>query len=198
MYFALEGIDTAGKSTQIALLQEAFPQALITKEPGGTAFGQTIRAMVLGEHKLDSITEMLLFLADRREHYVATITPALAAKRPIFSDRSLVSGIAYALTNTSLSLEKLIELNNLALDGCYPTGIIILTLDEATLKARLGAKTHDGIEARGIDYLLRVQAHLIDTAHALKLPTITIDAALSIEAIHAHISHFISDTMESL
>ncbi len=75
MYITIEGIDTAGKSTQIALLQEAFTDAVITKEPGGTDAGNNIRDIVLHQGLQSSKAEFLLFLADRAEHITQVIQP---------------------------------------------------------------------------------------------------------------------------
>ena len=122
MYLVLEGIDTAGKSTQIELLQEVNPDLLITKEPGGTDFGTHIREIVLHQENLDSMTELLLFLCDRREHFVKRIKPALKEHKDIISDRSFISGIAYALVNDSLTENKLHDLNLMVLDQTLPDG----------------------------------------------------------------------------
>ncbi|MEO1937666.1 MAG: dTMP kinase, partial [Sulfurimonas sp.] len=96
MYIAIEGIDTAGKSTQIAALQKHFPNAIITKEPGGTAIGAEIRSLVLSAKAQSKKAEFLLFLADRAEHIQEVIKPNL--DKMIISDRSVVSGVAYALS----------------------------------------------------------------------------------------------------
>ncbi len=190
MYIVFEGIDTAGKSTQVALLQEKFSNAVTTKEPGGTEFGSTIREIVLHNEGLDHITELLLFLSDRREHYVKVVNPTLQANRMLISDRSFISGIAYALSNESLDLEQLLSLNALTLDQKMPDLVILFEIPEATLIERLGAKEIDGIEKRGIEYLLKVQQSLIDVTKHLKLKHIIVNASDSIEAIHQQILDF--------
>jgi dTMP kinase len=70
MYVSIEGIDTAGKSTQLNILEKKFPNAIFTKEPGGTALGIKLRAMALGGEAKSSIAEMFLFLADRAGSFV--------------------------------------------------------------------------------------------------------------------------------
>ena len=106
MYVVIEGVDTAGKSTQIDILKEKFPQAVFTKEPGGTALGVKLRTMALGGEAKSNIAEMFLFLADRAEHIVEVIKPNI--NNTIISDRSVISGIAYA---TKFPLDEMIELN---------------------------------------------------------------------------------------
>jgi len=68
MYVILEGIDTAGKSTQLNILKQKYQDAIFTKEPGGTKIGNKIRDMVLGGEAKSKVAEMFLFLADRAEH----------------------------------------------------------------------------------------------------------------------------------
>ena len=193
MYIVFEGIDTAGKSTQVALLQDKLSNALTTKEPGGTPFGMTIREIVLHDESLDHLTELLLFLADRREHFVKVVQPALQKGQTLISDRSFISGVAYALSNQSLSLEELLALNALTLDDQLPEAVVLFDIPKETLMERLGAKEIDGIEKRGIEYLLSVQKSLIEVTKHLNLKHIIVDASQSIESIHKQIINFIQE-----
>ncbi|MGB3751277.1 MAG: dTMP kinase, partial [Arcobacteraceae bacterium] len=96
MYVIIEGIDTAGKSTQLEILEKKYPEAIFTKEPGGTKVGQKIREMVLAGEAKSKVAEMFLFLADRAEHSYEVVK-----KHPddiIISERGFLSGIAYAKT----------------------------------------------------------------------------------------------------
>lgn len=106
MLINLEGVDGAGKSTQIALLASTFKDAIITKEPGATPLGTQIRKIILGENlNISHQSEMFLFLADRAEHYEKIIKPN--RDKIVFCDRSFVSGIAYAMTNLGLNLDEI-------------------------------------------------------------------------------------------
>ena len=106
MLINLEGVDGAGKSTQIALLASTFKDAIITKEPGATPLGEQIRKIILGDNlNICHQAEMFLFLADRAEHYEKIIKPN--RYKIIFCDRSFVSGIAYAMTNLGLNLNEI-------------------------------------------------------------------------------------------
>lgn len=185
MYVVIEGVDTCGKSTQIGLLREVYPQAVFTKEPGGTALGAKIRELVLTDSThgaLDERAEALLFLADRAQHYTQLLQAH--ATRLIISDRSLISGIAYA---RHIPLAESIALNRFALRGLLPDLAIILELDESSLRARLGAKLHDNIERRGIGYLLEIQSRLMLVAQELGVATLTLNAAQSRDAISREI-----------
>ena len=192
MYVIFEGIDGAGKSTQIARLAAVFPQAIVTKEPGGTKLGENLREILLKENGLDKRTEILLFLADRAEHFGKIIKPN--SNKMILSDRGFVSGMAYALAGGNFSFEELLSLNKFALQGNFPQKIVFFKADESTLRSRLGSRAQmDGIEARGFSYLLRVQDAMEEILQKLDIRYVTIGAALDEEKITNLIKEFIND-----
>ena len=192
MYVIFEGIDGAGKSTQIARLAAAYPQAIVTKEPGGTKLGENLREILLKENGLDKRAEILLFLADRAEHFGKIIKPNL--DKMILSDRGFVSGMAYALAGGNFSFEELLNLNKFALQGNFPQKIVFFKADESTLRSRLNSRAQmDGIEARGFAYLLRVQDEMEEILQKLDVRYVTIDAAMDEEKITNLIKEFIND-----
>lgn len=192
MYILFEGIDGAGKSTQIARLAAAFPQAIVTKEPGGTKLGKNLREILLKENDLDKRAEILLFLADRAEHSGKIIKPN--SDKMILSDRGFVSGMAYALAGGNFSFEELLNLNKFALQGNFPQKIVFFKADENTLRSRLSSRAQmDGIEARGFEYLLRVQDAMEEILQKLDIRYVTIGAALDEEKITNLIKEFIND-----
>ncbi len=188
MYIAIEGIDTAGKSTQIELLKQTFKEALFIREPGETKIGKKLRDIIFKEN-ISKKTELFLFLADRSETIETIIKPN--KNKMIISDRSLISGIAYGLE--FFNLEDLASFNAFATDKIYPDLVIILKLDRNTLEKRLSLKSHDNIEKRGIDYLLSIQDNLIYTCEYLNINTLIIDAKLSVDKIHQKIKKIIKD-----
>lgn len=192
MYVALEGIDTCGKSTQIAALREHFPQAIFTKEPGGSALGATLRELILQAHTQNHISkeaEFFLFLADRAEHIDKIIKPNM--HRLIIADRSLISGIAYANDLESRAI------NLTCTQGIVPDLCFVFVLDEPTLQARLGNKAKDSIEMRGLEYLLAIQDRIIHTAHNTAKHTIEIDATKDIAHITQELCAHIHQALES-
>ena len=181
MYIAIEGIDTAGKSTQISALKNHFPDAVITKEPGGTEIGKEIRKMVLSAKTKSKRTEFLLFLADRAEHMQEIIEPNL--NKMIISDRSAVSGVAYALIQGDIDTKDLIALNDFATKKIYPKKVFLLRLTKEELEFRLSQKELDGIELRGSEYLLQIQENIKKASELLGLTLIEIDATKPINKI---------------
>ena len=187
MYVVIEGVDTAGKSTQLEILKNNYPEAVFTKEPGGTEIGLKLRAMALNGEATSKTAEMFLFLADRAEHIEQIIKPN--QEKSVISDRSIISGISYA---KELPLEIVTSLNLIATQNTLPSHVILLELSKEELKKRLGSKTNDSIESRGIDYLLDIQDRMKKTIEMLNLNHIYIDASLSIEEISEKIEGFIN------
>lgn len=195
MYLALEGIDTAGKSTQVAELKALFPEALFTKEPGGTPIGEKIRTLILETGVASDLTELLLFLADRSEHVHEVIRPNRTGV--IISDRSVISGLAYAMAKQEFPVDELVRLNRFATDNLLPDAVVILELTETELIRRLGSKSHDAIEARGTEYLLSIQENLKVAAELLGIPALVINAAQPVESITDQIREIIITKGES-
>lgn len=191
MYIAIEGIDTAGKSTQIELLKKEFPKAVFIKEPGFTPLGQKLRKIIF-QDEITKKAELFLFLADRAETVEKVIKPNLY--KLIISDRSVISGIAYALE--FFDFDMLVNLNRFATEGIFPNFVFILTLNKETLKKRLSQKKHDNIEKRGIEYLLNIQQNMIDTCNRLEIPYQLIPADLSEEAVNFRIKKAISEIIK--
>ena len=99
-FVAIDGIDGAGKSTQVRLLRERLERAgrevLTVREPGGTRLGEEIRPILLGKAiPLATETELLLFLASRVQLYTEVIAPAVGAGRIVVSDRYHLSTLVY-------------------------------------------------------------------------------------------------------
>ncbi|MFA9374150.1 MAG: dTMP kinase, partial [Poseidonibacter sp.] len=188
MYVVIEGIDTAGKSTQLELLQKKYLYALFTKEPGGTEIGAKLRTMALNGEAKSKIAEMFLFLADRAEHIEEVILNN--EDKMIISDRSMISGIAYA---SNFDLDKMIELNLLATNNILPSHVILLELSPEELKYRLSQKQNDAIELRGIDYLIDIQNRMKETIIKLGINHLFIDASLKIEEIEKQIEDFLNE-----
>jgi len=179
MYIAIEGIDTAGKSTQIKLLKEKFKNGLFIREPGETDIGKKLREIIFTKN-ISRKTELFLFLADRSETIEKIIKPN--KNRFIVSDRSLISGIAYGIEY--FNLLELEMFNSFATEKIYPDLVIILKLNRKTLEKRLSKKSHDNIEKRGVEYLLSIQDNLIEVTNKLCIKNIIIDANLPIKEIH--------------
>ena len=197
MYILFEGIDTSGKTTQIELLKEAMPQIITTREPGGTPFGDKIRDIVLNEGVSSSRAEILLFLADRAEHYAEVILP-IRDFEIVVSDRGYISGIAYAMALGEKDMELLLQMNRFAMDDRLPDAVILFSLDEQSYKQRMAEKSSDLIESRGIEYMMRVQHYMIEVAKKSDIELLIIDATDTIENIHHRVMNYIKELNRKL
>ena len=187
MYIIFEGIDTCGKTTQIELLAKEFEDVVITREPGGTDFGKKAREILLSNSLSSKRAELLLFLADRAEHYTQIVKPN--RDKLILSDRGFLSGIGYALANGDFEFDYLIELNRFALEDSFPDLIVFFETNLETLTKRTQSedKSLDGIELRGLEYLMSVQKYMRQSLDRLDIPYILIDATKDIESIYSKI-----------
>ncbi len=192
MYIIFEGVDTSGKSTQIQMLKKIYPDFIYTKEPGATLLGEKLREIILHDNSLSQKAELFLFLADRAQHYEEVICPNLG-KNTIISDRGFISGIAYASVNhKTYNLDFLIELNRFATKDKKPDLVVLFKTNKTLIKQRLSQKKLDGIEKRGIDYLLKVQDVMQKLLEILQINYKIIDSSKSIDEINKQIRGFIT------
>jgi dTMP kinase len=131
VFITLEGIEGSGKSTQLRKLAERIPNALATKEPGGTPTADRIRAILLDTRAtIDPVAELFLFAASRRQHVMEVIRPALAAGRVVLCDRFTDATLAYQGFGRRLDLDRLRWLNDWATDSLRPDLTLIFDLPE--------------------------------------------------------------------
>lgn len=197
MLITFEGIDGVGKTTQMELLKQIYPNAILTREPGGTEFGKILRKILLNENGIkteikSNLAEMFLFLADRAEHYEKIVKPN--KNELILCDRGFISGISYALANDEKAdFNTLVNLNKIALQNDLGDKFIFFKISQKDLEIRLKERNteFDRIEKRGISYLLKVQNFMEKCLKTLNLDFLTINATGKIEEIHEKIKEFI-------
>tara|TARA_Y100001968_G_scaffold108541_1_gene98172 strand:- start:62 stop:697 length:636 start_codon:yes stop_codon:yes gene_type:complete len=167
-FIVIEGIDGSGKTTQINQLSKWLKgtnlipennQLVITREPGGTNLGECIRSLLLDtskEKKPDSITELLLYAADRAQHVNEVIRPSLNKGDWVISDRFTGSTLAYQGYGRKLNIKLIKELEIIATQGISPdiTFLLDIPVDES-IKRRISRK-EDRIEQEGKLFLSNV------------------------------------------
>lgn len=144
LFISFEGGEGAGKSTQIerlaAWLNAQGQQVCLTRQPGGTPYGQRIRELILtpqsGE-QLSARAELFLYLADRAQHVDTVIRPALEAGQVVICDRYTDSTLAYQGYGRQLDLTDLRQLNAKATAGLLPDLTVWLDLNPAEGQARI-------------------------------------------------------------
>jgi dTMP kinase len=156
LFVTFEGIDRSGKTTQARMLCDALGErALAVREPGGTAVGEQLRALLKDPQTDMSLrTEALLFAAARAQLVEDVIEPALADGRVVVSDRYLDSSLAYQGAARGLGVEEVARLNDFATGGLKPDLTFLLVLPPHVAFDR-GAE-EDRFESEGAALQVRV------------------------------------------
>ena len=143
LFISIEGLDGAGKSTQIQGIREYFEdkniEPVVFREPGGTRIGEKIRHILLDEKntEMDDVAEMLLYAASRAQNVAENILPALEDGRVVICDRFIDSSIVYQGYGRELDIEEVYNVNLTAVRHRLPD--ITFFLDkapESSLKRR--------------------------------------------------------------
>jgi dTMP kinase len=194
-FITFEGGEGAGKSTQARHLAEALRaagiEALLTREPGGSAGAEQIRALLVqGEAaRWDAVTETLLHYAARRDHVETTIRPALDAGRWVVSDRFADSTAAYQGYGHGVPLERIRALHSWTVGGLEPDLTFVLDLPhEAGLGRTAGrAGPEDRYERMGQEFHARLRDGFLAIARAEPERCLLIDATQDVAAVTAAI-----------
>ncbi|MCU1377376.1 MAG: dTMP kinase [Acidimicrobiales bacterium] len=157
VFVAFEGGEACGKSTQAARLA-ARRNAVLTREPGGTALGERVRAIFLdpATGHVDGRAEALLVAAARAQHVAEVIEPALAAGRDVVTDRFTGSSLAYQGHGRGLPVEEVRRLSAFASAGLEPDLYVLLDVPADVAAVRLG-EDRDRMESAGDDFHDRVR-----------------------------------------
>jgi dTMP kinase len=167
---AFEGVEGAGKSTQLDLLGRALEgrsrEVVVTREPGGTPAGERVRSLLLDPTvELRPRAEALLFAAARAELVERVIRPALERGAVVLCDRYLDSSLAYQGGGRGLGRAAVEEVNRFATGGVLPDLVVLLDLDPAAGLARRAGHP-DRIEGQDLAFHRRVRQAFLDLAAA--------------------------------
>lgn len=155
-FIVFEGGEATGKSTQAKRLAARL-DAVLTREPGGTALGERVRQLLLdpATGDLDARTELLLMAAARAEHVARVIEPTLAAGRDVVCDRFSGSSVAYQGFGRGLALDEVTRISRWATAGIEPDLVVLLDVSDGVRAARLHRRL-DRLESAGDDFHGRV------------------------------------------
>jgi len=201
LFVTLEGIEGSGKSTQLSLVADTLKEkgldVVVTREPGGTAVGESIRELLL-ESEDASIApeaELLLYLASRAQHVREIITPALASGAVVLCDRYSDATVAYQAGGRGLSRDSIREMNALGTGGLKPDLTILLDLPEDEGLARAGGRGRgpDRMEREEEGFHRDVRRAYLDIAQSEPDRVRTIDATGSPEEISEMIVSMIQE-----
>jgi dTMP kinase len=196
MFITFEGLDFSGKSTQVSLLADALSQSgaktLVLRDPGGTAIGERIRAVLLDREMLDmsDFTELFLFSASRSQLVQEIIKPALESGTIVVCDRFYDSTTAYQGWGRGLSLAAIKTINRVAANGLVPTitYFIDIPVSEIELRMRHQKAGADRMEMSGRAFYERVRDGFLQQAKEEPRFEV-IDGRMSIEEIRQKVWH---------
>lgn len=193
-FITLEGVDGAGKSTQVAMLVECLRasgrEVVSLREPGGTAISEKIRALILDRDNAEMADEceLLLFEAARAQLVRQVIEPALDRGAIVVCDRFFDSTYAYQASARGMDAELVHRANELGSCGVAPDLTIVLDMDPERAFARAeGRGEHDRMEAEGLAFQRRVRAGFAELARREPTRVRLVDAAGDTREVAARI-----------
>lgn len=197
-FVTFEGGDGSGKSTQSRRVAERRG-ALLTRQPGGTAVGGSIRELLLdpATKGLSLRAEALLMAADRAQHVDEVIRPALNGGIDVVCDRYMASSLAYQGAGRQLGIERVGVLSEFAIDGVVPDLTVLLDVPADVGQARVNAASDrpDRLESLGTKFHNRVRQAFLDLAEQSPDRWVVVDATMAVEAVAAAVDAAVSERL---
>jgi dTMP kinase len=191
MFFSFDGIDGAGKSTQVRLLEETLRaqglEVVLCRDPGSTPLGERIREVLLAKDgaPIGRRGEMLLYMASRAQLVEDVIRPTLEAGKIVVADRYLLANVVYQGHAGGLDPEEIWQVGRVATQGLMPDCVFLLDLPPEGAAGRMN-RPLDRMESQGDEYRRRLRGGFLqEAAGDERIHVIAADR--SIEAIRADI-----------
>lgn len=191
-FIVFEGVNGAGKSTLLSkvaeYLQEQKQEVVLTREPGATALGKSIRKLLMNSDSgsISPLAELFLFSADRNQHVETLIKPALNLGKRVLADRYFYSTIAFQGYGRELDIGSVQDICRYAVQGLYPDLVILLDLDpvigleRARLRSGSSQKSErDAFEEEELGFHRRLREGFLKIADQSAQKFLVIDASQS-------------------
>jgi len=202
IFITFEGVEGSGKSTQMNLLAEYLKgkgyDVVMTREPGGTALGDSVRSVVLNPNfsNMDSRAELLLYAASRAELVSEVIKPTLEAGKIVLCDRFADSSLAYQGFGRGISLDEIERLNEWATQSISPQLTIFLSIPTKRGLDRATKNFADRIEKESIDFHKRVKIGYEELARKYPNRIRLVDGLDDPQQIHQKIVQIVEDFLK--
>ncbi|MCX6024419.1 MAG: dTMP kinase [Chloroflexi bacterium] len=189
MFIVFEGVDGAGKTTQIEMLAERLrsqgPTPHVLHEPGGTGLGSVLRRLLKDRQpfSIGERAELLLFGAARAQLIEEVVRPALAAGQPVLLDRYVYSTVAYQGAGRGLDTAEIAAVNATATGGLEPDLVLLLDLPVATALGRQDGREFDRFDQETLAFYQRVNDSYQRQANAAPARWRTFNAAQTAEEL---------------
>ncbi len=201
-FVTLEGIEGVGKSTNLGYLEQllvaAGEKVVVTREPGGTRLGETIRRWVLeGDHSnLSAEVEALLMFAARAQHLEEVIRPALADGAWVLCDRFTDATIAYQGGGRGAAVELLQQLKRAVQLDLEPDLTLLFDAPVEVGMERIADRDHDHFEREDRAFFDRVRTTYLELAERYPERIKRIDASQPLETVKQELSGHLSALLE--
>jgi len=201
---SLEGPEGAGKTSVlealIPILEDRGIEVLSTREPGGVLIGEKIRGVILdpSHTEMDPKTELLLYIASRRQHLVEKVLPALAAGKLVIMDRFIDSSVAYQGFGRGLDKEAIDWLNEFATDGLKPDLTLYFDIEVEEGLARIAANSDreiNRLDMEGLDLHRKVRQGYLSLLEKEADRIVKIDASLPLDQVIENTQQLLFDRM---
>ena len=197
LFITFEGGEGCGKSTQIAALKarlEAMGKTVVqTREPGGTALGESVRNLLQYDDAGQGMSpeaELLLFAASRAQHVRELIAPAIAEGQIVLCDRFLDSTTVYQGVARAIDSKKVDTINQFAIGDTMPDLTILIDLSPEIGLARVHARSDgklDRMEKEAIEFFQAVRQGYLDLAKSEPKRFLVLDGSQSVEELETQI-----------
>ena len=201
---SLEGPEGAGKTSVlealIPILEDRGVEVLTTREPGGVLIGEKIREVILdpSHTEMDPKTELLLYIASRRQHLVEKVLPALAAGKLVIMDRFIDSSVAYQGFGRGLDIDAIDWLNEFATDGLKPDLTLYFDIEVEEGLARIAANSDrevNRLDMEGLELHRKVRQGYLSLLEKEADRIVKIDASLPLDQVIANTQQLLFDRM---
>jgi len=190
-FIVFEGPDGAGKSSQaLALLKRMESngyQVILTREPGGTQLGESLRTALKYSAQIEPLSALLLFMAARSELVETVIQPAVNENIHVISDRFTASTIAYQGHGQGLDLTEITRLNQLVCSGLTPDLTILLDIPVALIPSRKSDETLDKFDLASSEFHQKVRQGYLSIAMQDPNQWLVLDATKSQQTLSEEI-----------
>jgi dTMP kinase len=201
VFISFEGVDGAGKGTQLKLLLEYLEEKgvpyVFTREPGGTPLAERIRETVLDPayKGMSVITEAFLFAASRADHVANVIRPALQAGKNVICDRYVDSSMVFQAFAGGLPPEFVAQINEMATGGLKPHRTIMLDVPTGVARERLNSRELDRIEQQNDFYHQQVREGYLELAKAEPRRFKIVDATRDVNTVQAQVRQLVDEIL---